>query len=94
MEEVFNIGETKKNKKNDAVIDYMMFSVLWYMIEEMNSEAKYEAQNKGTEESFYVVLNLNIDEEKDTGTVIIKDTKDNSISKWNWDSDCTIWIRE
>lgn len=77
-------------------MDNLIFGTLWYTIEAMNDDVKvkynYETR-RDEKETYYDVIKVNIDEEKQTGTATIKDMVRNIISNWYWDKELDIWIR-
>lgn len=78
-------------------MDNMIFGTLWYTVEEMNNdvEIRYNEFTRRDEKvTYYDVVKVDIDEEKQTGNAIIKDMKNNTINNWYWDKDIDIWCKE
>jgi ribosomal protein L25 (general stress protein Ctc) len=78
-------------------MDNMIFGTLWYTVEAMNDdvEIRYnEFTHRDEKVTYYDVIKVDIDEEKQTGTVVIKDMKNNTIENWYWDKEIDIWCKE
>lgn len=78
-------------------MDNMIFGTLWYTVEAMNDdvEIRYnEFTHRDEKVTYYDVIKVDIDEEKQTGTVVIKDMKNNTIENWYWDNEIDMWWKE
>lgn len=77
--------------------DNNIFGTLWYTVEAMNDDVKikwnYETR-RDEKETYYDVIKVEIDEEKQAGTAIIKDMVKKTTEKWYWDKELDIWIKE
>lgn len=78
-------------------MDNLIFGTLWYTIEAMNDDVKvkynYETR-RDEKETYYDVIKVDIDEEKQTGVATIKDMVENTITIWYWDKELDIWLRK
>lgn len=78
-------------------MDNMIFGTLWYTVEEMNNNVEIiynEFSHRDEKVTYYDVIKVKIDEEKQTGTAVIKDMRNNTTDNWYWDKDIDIWCRE
>lgn len=74
----------------------MIFGTLWYTVEAMNDdvEIRYnDFTHRDEKITYYDVVKVDIDEEKQTGIAIIKDVERNIISNWYWDKELDIWCK-